>query len=282
MPEAGRFGEAAFKEAFLDTGLVEASAGALGDILKNGNIINGYLIDVRRTAWDNMRLSSSQEVDRLSKDLLRATSPDLDGLKEKVVAKGQFPYNQRKQAYQSYFLAGDYCEGSRDTQYRFDQMGIEQDLSGKTVLDLGCCFGAVATEAYRRGARKITGVDAVGDYIECARDLARANSFPINFLEYNLSRGEDFVTYIRELYEAPISIVFALSLYKHIRSDLWTILNNIEWEVCYLESNNAPEGLGTGHVKEMLAGMQTLSHSEIVCLGKTEDRSPRIIWKVIR
>jgi len=47
-----------FKQLFIDTGLIKASPGALGDLNKEGNVVNKYLIDVRRTIWDMMRINT--------------------------------------------------------------------------------------------------------------------------------------------------------------------------------------------------------------------------------
>jgi hypothetical protein len=45
-----------FKQKFIDTGMIEASPGAMGDLEKENNVVNGYLIDIRRTIWDTIRL----------------------------------------------------------------------------------------------------------------------------------------------------------------------------------------------------------------------------------
>jgi len=45
-----------FVEKFIDTGIIEASPGALGDLKKDDNVVNGYLVDIRRTTWDMIRL----------------------------------------------------------------------------------------------------------------------------------------------------------------------------------------------------------------------------------
>jgi hypothetical protein len=46
-----------FKKLFIETGKIVASDGALGDLNKEGNTVNGYLIDCRRTLWDMMTVA---------------------------------------------------------------------------------------------------------------------------------------------------------------------------------------------------------------------------------
>jgi hypothetical protein len=51
----GKYSYDRFKREFIDTGHIKASPGALGDLeKKEGNAVNGYLVDVRRTIWDMM------------------------------------------------------------------------------------------------------------------------------------------------------------------------------------------------------------------------------------
>src|SRR5436309_596182 len=42
---------------------------------------------------------------------------------------------------------------------------LPQDLSGKTVLDVGCNAGFYAVEAKRRGARRVLGVDGQRQHV---------------------------------------------------------------------------------------------------------------------
>ena len=49
---------------------------------------------------------------------------------------------------------------------------VAGDLSGRTVLDLGCGSGRYLVEAVRRGAARAVGVDVAPEMIEIARSLA--------------------------------------------------------------------------------------------------------------
>jgi len=44
---------------------LELSKGAIGDMKKSDNIINGYIIDIRRTMWDMMKMKNLNYEDNL-------------------------------------------------------------------------------------------------------------------------------------------------------------------------------------------------------------------------
>lgn len=260
------------------------------DIRKEKNRVNGLVIDVRRSMAQNFMLNRLEDTSIREKELEPMFEAYHDGfgkgedgfpeLKKKIQDLTQFPHMQRKQNYQTYFLHGKYHTGSRNTQERFDVMQIESDLTNKTVVDLGCNLGSVCTETYLRGARKITGIDYEQDYVDCARDLARANRFSINFVQMDLKKTAEAIRYFNEYYVQPIDILFMLSVYKHIKGATWELLKGIDWKVCYLESHNAPDVFECGHVKDMVAGMEGLHLKEVEYFGQTHDRSPRCIWKL--
>jgi tRNA (mo5U34)-methyltransferase len=64
--------------------------------------------------------------------------------------------------HQRFRLAGDvYTPGSNDIEWLARTSGLPQDLTGKTVLDLGTTNGGAAFEAERRGARRVFATDIV-------------------------------------------------------------------------------------------------------------------------
>lgn len=58
---------------------------------------------------------------------------------------------------------------------------IPQDLTGMTVLDIGCNAGFYAIEMKRRGARRVLGVDHDDQYLEQARFAAKVLDLDIAF-----------------------------------------------------------------------------------------------------
>lgn len=253
---------------------IRITNGAKGDLKKADNVVNGYLVDVRRTIWDMIALPTAPMLQDLE---YRDSS---DRIKQMVQEKGQFPYGERKKNYLGYWLGEEYVEGSRSAAHRLDRFAA--GVGGKSVLDLGCCIGSVAMEAYRRGARKVTGVDSIPMYIDCAIDIARYNGYHINFLVADVTNIEG-MRHLSERYfgKSGPDYVFALSLYKHIEGKLFDLLEAIPWKVCFLESNNAPQGLETPHVIEMMKRIRRMGVISTY-MGQTEDRSPRAIWSLRR
>jgi SAM-dependent methyltransferase len=272
----GSFRKGSLKKVFGDR--LKISDGAIGDVYKEDNVVNGYLIDVRRTLWDMMTLDTDDTIDEL------IVKHDINAIMEKVKSFGQFPYKERKQPYQDYYLDGEYREGSRSTEYRFKFMGIESVVGN--VLDLGCAIGSMAIESYRLGALKVLGMDFQKEYIDCARDIAMVNSYPINFVQMDITNVVGTSLYIEKFFcERRVDIVFALSLFKHIKFRLFDLLASFDWGICFIESNNAPEELETLHVKQIIKGIERLKGDfklKVDYLGQTGDRSPRCVWRLER
>jgi len=271
----GKFDIKLFEERFLDTEKVTMSKGAVGDVKKADNILNGYLVDVRRSLFDMMSLT---KIPRIPERYLE----DVEALKRRIQELGQFPAHERRTNYQSYFLQGEYIEGSRDTEYRMKQYQVPENLEGQTVLDLGCCHGAIPIECYRRGARRITGMDYNREYIDVARSLARANGFPINFIPFDLTDVVGLREFAEQYYNRKVDVVFALSLYKHIPEHFGQVMTACDWKTLYVESNNAPDGEETGHVKAMLGILKAIPGVTVDYSGSTGDRSPRLFWRLKR
>lgn len=83
---------------------------------------------------------------------------------------------------------------------------IEADLSGQTVLDIGCNAGFYSIEMKKRGAKRVVGVDSDRIYLEQARFAAEICEMDVEFKElsvYDLGRlGErfDLVLFMGVLY----------------------------------------------------------------------------------
>ena len=59
----------------------------------------------------------------------------------------------------------------------FDFLKAEMDLSGKSVLDVGCGFGGHSIIAVRRGARRALAVDVDDYYLRLAASNAQSLGF---------------------------------------------------------------------------------------------------------
>lgn len=66
---------------------------------------------------------------------------------------------------------------------------LPDDLSGKTVLDIGCSHGFFSFEAKRRGAKLVVGVDVEPDVIRKNKLLADCLNLDVEFRVHNLEQA---------------------------------------------------------------------------------------------
>ncbi len=93
---------------------------------------------------------------------------------------------------------GDYP----NVKYKRFKDAIPADLTGKSVLDIGCNGGFYSIEMKKRGASRVLGIDSLDYYLEQARFAAKVNGFDdseadgIEFRKHNVydlgSLGETF------------------------------------------------------------------------------------------
>ena len=76
--------------------------------------------------------------------------------------------------------------------------------------------------------------------------------------------------------------MFALSLYKHVKGKLFKLLDNISFQTLYLETNNVgKEGIKSQHAKAIIRHMNERMWNWRA-ITTTDDRSPRIVFEVIK
>lgn len=89
---------------------------------------------------------------------------------------------------------------------------IPQDLTGRTVLDIGCNAGFYSMEMKRRGAARVLGLDTDEEYLKQARFAAHVNRFDIEFRRMSVydvgALGESF------------DLVLFLGVFYHLRHPL--------------------------------------------------------------
>ncbi|MDX7952500.1 TIGR04290 family methyltransferase [Lichenihabitans sp. Uapishka_5] len=89
---------------------------------------------------------------------------------------------------------------------------LPADLTGKTVLDIGCNGGFYSMEMKRRGASRVLGIDFDEDYLAQARFAARVSGLDIEFRQlsvYDLAAlGERF------------DLVIFMGVFYHLRHPL--------------------------------------------------------------
>jgi tRNA (mo5U34)-methyltransferase len=108
---------------------------------------------------------------------------------------------------------------------RFEH-AIPSDLTGKTVLDIGCNAGFYSLEMKRRGASRVLGIDFDSMYLEQARLAARLSGQDIEFREmsvYDVARlGEKFdvVLFMGVLYHLRHPLLALDLIREHAARDM--------------------------------------------------------------
>jgi tRNA (mo5U34)-methyltransferase len=103
---------------------------------------------------------------------------------------------------------------------------IPADLSGKSVLDIGCNGGFYSIEMKRRNARRVVAVDFDDVYLEQARFAARVVGEDIEFLKLSVydvaDLGEkfDLVLFMGVLYHLRHPLLALDLLHEHVVGDL--------------------------------------------------------------
>jgi tRNA (mo5U34)-methyltransferase len=103
---------------------------------------------------------------------------------------------------------------------------IPQDLTGRSVLDIGCNGGFYSIEMKRRGAARVVGVDSDARYLAQARFAAEVQGADIEFREMSVyqlpSLGEtfDIVLFMGVLYHLRHPLLALDILHEHVCRDM--------------------------------------------------------------
>jgi len=103
---------------------------------------------------------------------------------------------------------------------------VPADLSGKSVLDIGCNAGFYSLEMKRRGAVRVLGIDSDTTYLEQARFASEVCGLDIEFRElsvYDADRlGErfDLVLFPGVLYHLRYPLLALDLIHKYVARDL--------------------------------------------------------------
>jgi tRNA (mo5U34)-methyltransferase len=103
---------------------------------------------------------------------------------------------------------------------------IPGDLSGCSVLDIGCNAGFYAMQMKRRGAERVVGIDTVDEYLAQARFAAGVNGLEIEFRKLSvydvgaLRERFDLVMFMGVLYHLRHPLLALDLVHEHAASDL--------------------------------------------------------------
>jgi len=106
------------------------------------------------------------------------------------------------------------------------QDSLPPDLTGKTVLDIGCNAGFYSMEMKRRGAARVLGIDFDEDYLAQARFAAEVEGLDIEFRQMSvydvgqLAERFDVVFFIGVLYHLRHPLLALDLIREHVAGDL--------------------------------------------------------------
>ncbi len=92
---------------------------------------------------------------------------------------------------------------------------IPEDLSGASVLDIGCNGGFYSLEMKKRGARRVLGIDVDDRYLNQARFAARTLGLEIEFEKHSV--------YDVDQIPGVFDFVFFMGVFYHLRYPLYAL-----------------------------------------------------------
>jgi tRNA (mo5U34)-methyltransferase len=145
-------------------------------------------------------------------------------IKARVEALGPWFHNIRLNGVATapeHFL-GDYPA----VKWQHFKHAIPDDLSGRSVLDVGCNAGFYSLEMKRRGASRVLGIDSDEDYLAQARFAANVSGLEIEFRSLSVydvgALGErfDIVLFMGVLYHLRHPLLALDLLHEHVVNDI--------------------------------------------------------------
>lgn len=103
---------------------------------------------------------------------------------------------------------------------------VPEDLTGKSVLDVGCNAGFYSIQMKRRGAARVVAIDTDEQYLEQARFAAKISEAEIEFRKLSVYRvGDlrerfDLVLFMGVLYHLRHPLLALELLHEHVVADL--------------------------------------------------------------
>src|SRR3982750_3573348 len=112
------------------------------------------------------------------------------------------------------------------TKWRRFARAIPDDLTGKSVLDIGCNGGFYSIQMKARGAERVLGLDFDEDYLAQARFAAEVRGFDIEFRKLSVydvgALGErfDIVLFMGVFYHLRHPLLALDLIHEHVAKDL--------------------------------------------------------------
>jgi len=147
-----------------------------------------------------------------------------DEIRERVAGLGPWFHNLNLNGVQTapgHFL-GDYPQ----VKWRRFCDAIPADLTGRSVLDIGCNAGFYSLQMKRRGAARVLGIDSDDEYLEQARFAAEVTGAEIEFRKLSVydvgGLGErfDIVLFMGVLYHLRHPLLALDLIHEHVARDM--------------------------------------------------------------
>ena len=145
-------------------------------------------------------------------------------IQQRVAELGEWFHNLNLGGVQTapdHFL-GDYPQ----IKWRQFSTAIPEDLTGKSVLDVGCNAGFYSIQMKRRGANRVVAIDTDEKYLAQARFAAKVSNTEIEFHNLSVYRVADLreqfdlVLFMGVLYHLRHPLLALELLHEHVVGDL--------------------------------------------------------------
>lgn len=152
----------------------------------------------------------------LPESLQGTNRPALDGqndLAERVSELGEWFHNLNLRGVSTapHHFLGDFP----NIKWRQIAPAIPEDLSGATVLDVGCNGGFYSIEMKRRGAKRVLGIDVDDRYLRQAQFAAETLGVDIEFQKCSV--------YAADQIPGQFDYVFFMGVFYHLRYPLFAL-----------------------------------------------------------
>jgi tRNA (mo5U34)-methyltransferase len=150
--------------------------------------------------------------------------PADDDLARRIAALGPWFHNLRLGGHQT--APGHFLGDFPRTKFERFAHAIPQDLSGKSVLDIGCNAGFYSQEMKRRGAARVLGIDHDEHYLAQARLAAEVAHLDIEFRRLEvydvgaLGESFDLVIFMGVLYHLRHPLLALDLIREHVAGDM--------------------------------------------------------------
>ncbi len=145
-------------------------------------------------------------------------------LRERIEALGPWFHNLRLRGVETapeHFL-GNYPE----VKFESFRSALPADMTGKSVLDIGCNAGFYSFEMKRRGASRVVGIDTDTGYLAQARFAAEVQALDVEFRRMavwdvaQLGEKFDLVIFMGVLYHLRHPLLALDLIHDHVAKDL--------------------------------------------------------------